>query len=53
MNIQEPFIITTDLIQEKVSEMHTKAEILTYLAAVKDYIGSTMKITRSMLKGMK
>jgi len=53
MNIQEPFIITSDLIQTELAKMTTKLEMLTYLAAVKDYIGSTMKITRAMLKGMK
>jgi len=53
MNIQEPFIITSDLIQAELAKMTTKAEMLTYLGAVKDYIGSTMKITRAMLKGIK
>jgi len=53
MNIQQPFIITSDLIQAELAKMTTKAEMLTYLAAVKDYIGSTIKITRAYLKGMK
>ena len=53
MNIQEPFIITSDLIQTELAKMTTKLEMLTYLAAVKDYIGSTIKITRAYLKGMK
>ena len=53
MNIQEPFIITSDLIQTELAKMTTKLEMLTYLAAVKDYIGSTMKITKAMLKGIK
>ena len=53
MDIQKPFIIKSELIQEEIAKMKTKAEILTYLAAVKDYIGATMKITRAYLKGMK
>ena len=53
MNVQKPFVVTTDLIQVEIAKMTTKNEILTYLALVKDYIGSTMKVTRAMLKGMK
>jgi len=53
MNIQEPFIKTTEQIQMELAKMTTKAEIITYLGAVKDYIGSTIKITRAMLKGVK
>lgn len=53
MNIQKPFAVTADLIQAEVASMRTKAEILAYLAAVKDYVGSTMKLTRAYLKGVK
>jgi len=53
MNIQEPFTVTTTQIQDTIAKMTTKAEILLYLSTVKDFIGSTMKITRVMLKGMK
>ena len=53
MNIQRPFTETSNLIQAEIAKMTPKAEILTYLAMVKDYVGSTMKITRAMLKGVK
>ena len=52
MNISKPFMETTTQIQNEIAKMTTKAEMLTYLAMVKDYIGSTMKVTRALMKGM-
>ena len=52
MNISQPFTNTTEQIQTEIAKMTTKAEMLTYLAMVKDYIGSTQKITRALMKGM-
>ncbi len=53
MNIQEPFTITTDLIQAKLDKMTTKAEMLAYLTSVGDFVGSTKKLVRAFLKGMR
>ena len=53
MNLQRPFTVTTDLIQAEINQMATKAEKLAYLALVKDFIGSAMKLTRAVMKGMK
>jgi hypothetical protein len=53
MDIQQSFSRTAELIQSEVANMTTKAEILAYLAQVKDYTNSTMKLTRAYMKGVK
>ena len=53
MDISKSFNITSENIQEEMSKFQTKAEMLAYLAAVKDFITATTKITRAYLKGIK
>ena len=52
MDIQKPFIETTELIQKEMADMKTKAEMLWYLDMVKDYIGSCEKTVKVLLKGI-
>ena len=53
MNLQGPFTATSEQIQAEIAKMNTKAEILAYLNLVGDFVGSTKKITRALMKGMK
>ncbi len=52
LDIADDFVETSELIQKKIKQYTTKREKLAYLASIKDFVNSSMKLTRAYMKGL-